>query len=280
MQVATTHFATTLAKQKQPHTMSMHLEFVRRTQIGPAVFTVKDVKLGRATSTIHVTLSQNGQDEVLAYMTNSDIAGAQGVSFDTEFSLHPSTTMPTSLDAMANGNDPYWQERPNMPFTEFRKAARQVQFFFPNEGQQHASLADQWIKFKSGERFTNASLGFVADMFSQIPENYRAGKDVYSPKIEKEGSVAKANEESKKNGWSNFWYPTLLLNLDVKKVLPEEGIEFIFSRTSVKQVKNGRYDIEVVILDETGDLVALSHHVCMILSSERNTSKRKPQGKL
>ena len=60
-QVVRRHFDTTLQKQNQPHTITLHLDFLRRTQIGPATFVVKDVKLGRQTSVVHVTLFQIGR---------------------------------------------------------------------------------------------------------------------------------------------------------------------------------------------------------------------------
>jgi acyl-coenzyme A thioesterase PaaI-like protein len=59
------HFDTTLRKQDQPHTLALHLDFLRRTQTGPAKFVVKDVKLGRQTSVVHVTLTQGKREEVV-----------------------------------------------------------------------------------------------------------------------------------------------------------------------------------------------------------------------
>lgn len=72
-----------------------------------------------------------------------------------------------------------------------------------------------------------------------------------------------------------YWYPTLLLNLEVKKALPEEGVEWLFLRVRAKQIKNGRMDLEVIVLDGDGDLVLLSHHVCFILGAERNLAARR-----
>jgi acyl-coenzyme A thioesterase PaaI-like protein len=60
-----THFATSLAKQNQPHTIALHVEFLRRTEAGPATFKVEDVKLGRQTSIVHVNMEQNGRKEVM-----------------------------------------------------------------------------------------------------------------------------------------------------------------------------------------------------------------------
>jgi len=65
MSVAKLHFHTTLKKQNQPHTLALHLDFLRRTDTGKATFTVKDVKLGRQTSVVQVTLSQGEREEVV-----------------------------------------------------------------------------------------------------------------------------------------------------------------------------------------------------------------------
>jgi hypothetical protein len=67
----------------------------------------------------------------------------------------------------------------------------------------------------------------------------------------------------------------VLLNLDVKKSLPEGGVEWLFVRVATKQIKNGRMDLEITILDEAGEIVALSHHVALAVPAERNIAKRK-----
>ncbi|TKA53131.1 hypothetical protein B0A55_13215 [Friedmanniomyces simplex] len=78
-----------------------------------------------------------------------------------------------------------------------------------------------------------------------------------------------------RKGSARMWYPTLLLNLDVKKALPAEGVKFLFTRLQAKAIKNGRYDLEVIVMDAEGDLVALSHHVCLAVSAERNLAARR-----
>ena len=109
-----------------------------------------------------------------------------------------------------------------------------------------------------------ASLGYVADMWPQVVEAHRDSNGQL-PGIEKPA-------DSKV---PNFWYPTLLLNLEIKKVLPPEGVEWLFVRVRAKQIKNGRMDLEVVILDEVGDIVALSQHVTLVVGAERNVAERR-----
>jgi acyl-coenzyme A thioesterase PaaI-like protein len=251
-----THFATSLAKQNQPHTIALHVEFLRRTQAGPATFKVGDVKLGRQTSIVHVSMEQDNRQEVIAYVTNSNIDNESGFSFDTEYKLSPPVPS-VDLAKLENDTDPNWFRLGEMPFARFRKATQKVVFHFPRDGQALKCGADEWLCFSDGTNFNNSSIGFVADMFPQVIEQH----------LDQDQGP--------------FWYPTLLLNLDVKKSLPPEGIKWLQIRCNMKRVKNGRMDIEVFVHDAEGDLVALSHHVGFVLDASRNTAARKkPDSKM
>ncbi|KAI9818149.1 MAG: hypothetical protein M1827_000774 [Pycnora praestabilis] len=281
LRVAATHFRTTLSKEKQPHTIALHLDFLRRTQSGAAIFKVKDVKIGRQTSTIHITLVQGSREEVVGYITNSNMHTQDGPSFSTEFALHPPPS-PAIVAKLKDGTDAHYAAQLTMPFEKFRKASQKVIFFLPRDGQKMRSLADEWLCFRNGERFTNESLGFVADMAPQIIEAYREKTEPRAVRRNK-GEETQAEGQPKgqevdKQWWAKYWYPTLLLNLDIKKALPEEGVEWLFVRARAKKIEKGRMDIEFVIMDEGGDLVALSHHVAFILSAERNMADRSKSG--
>ena len=153
-----------------------------------------------------------------------------------------------------------------MPFAEFRKVSKKVRFFFPREGQKMRSIADEWLCYRNGEKFTNESLGYVADTWPQVVELFKRQDDPYA---------LKDKELKESNNTASRWYPTLVLNLDIKKALPEEGVEWLFVRVQAKQIRNGRMDLEVTIMDEDGDIVALSHHVSLILGADRNMAERK-----
>ncbi|KAH4206112.1 hypothetical protein HBI95_124290 [Parastagonospora nodorum] len=249
LQVVKTHFATSLAKQDQPHTIALHVEFLRRTQAGIATFKVDDVKLGRQASIVHVSMEQDGRQEIVAYVTNSNIAKEEGFSFDTEYKLSP-PVIPVDIAKLEQDADPNWARQKEMPFAKFRKASSRVQFYFPRKGHTLKSGADEWLCFSDGSNFTDTSIGFVADMFPQIIERHRDQKQ------------------------GPFWYPTLLLNLDIKKALPKEGVKWLQIRVEMKKIKNGRMDLEVFVHDAEGDLVALSHHVGFVLDASRNTAAR------
>ncbi len=139
-------------------------------------------------------------------------------------------------------------------------------------------MADEWICLADGEKFTQHALGFVVDSFPQIVEIYPGTASASTHRMEGEKAMM-GTRSGDDNAMTLKWYPTVLLNLEVKKALPEEGVRWLFVRVRAKKIENGRMDLEVVVLDEGGDVVALSNHVCLILSAERNT-KRSGQTKI
>jgi Thioesterase-like superfamily len=219
------------------------------------------------TSTVHITLSQHGREEVVGYLTHANLDTEEGVTFPTGWSLEPKP-LPADVRKFDSDTDANWVEQTEMPFSGFRKASSRVRFFFPRQGQFLRSMSDQWICFRDGSHFTTESLGFVADMFPQVVESYNDDDDPYA--------VKKPNDPAKRKPIAaRYWYPTVVLNLDIKKALPKEGVKWLFCRTRSKQIRKGRLDIEVVIMDEAGELVALSHHVTLVLSAARNLAARR-----
>jgi hypothetical protein len=63
------HYRTTLASYDQSDTVAMHVELLRPTALGEAVVQVKDVRLGKGSSTVHVALVQGGKERVVGYAT-------------------------------------------------------------------------------------------------------------------------------------------------------------------------------------------------------------------
>lgn len=287
------HFETTLSSYNQPHTINLHLEFLRRTSVGPATIIVQNVKLGRRTSTVHVILTQSpsqSEDDsatlttcVVGYLTQSNFFAETGVSLSTRWTLYPPPPPLSSTAKLRRGDDPNWTLQTNKPFPAFRKATQHVDTFVPREKQAAEAGVDEWLCFsKPGERFTQESLGYVADTFPQIVENCFTAAEVIASLSDNAEDTESSRQETlaqQTKQVATFWYPTLLLNLDIKKILPSEGAEFLFVRVRSKKIKSGRMDIELVILDEDRDLVASSTHVVLILGSDRNLKRSGPNGK-
>lgn len=127
------------------------------------------------------------------------------------------------------------------------------------------------MRFEGDQCFTQESLGYVADTFPHIVETGQAEEQLTSGQAKLPG----AQDDQTTNVTARFWYPTVLLNLDIKQLLPTSGVEWLFSRVQAKQIRNGRMDIEVVIMDERGVLIAISNQIALVMGSERNTVRNK-----
>ncbi|TGO36156.1 hypothetical protein BHYA_0134g00270 [Botrytis hyacinthi] len=260
LQVSALHFGTTLSAQNQPNPITLHLEFLRRTEAGSALFTVQDTKLGRQTSVLHITLSQGDRIEVVGYITHSNTTTEEGVSSPYTHVLHPAP-LPVSLSLLKTDSDPNYHHE-GMAFPNFRKASTKAHTYFPHT-QPAPNISDEWIRLSTGEFWTDQSLGYACDMFA-LPTNFLSETTAPSTSSESKPTIPGAK----------YWFPTLCLNIDFKKSLPSTGIEWLFIRVERKQARNGRMDIELTAWDEEGQLVAISHHVALVLGSERNTSAR------
>ena len=280
--VARTHMQTTNTKRSQPHPINLHLEFLRRTSASEAKFTVKDIKLGRRISNLHLVLSQkqeNGQwaDEVEGYITMSNVATEEGLTLDTSYKIHP-PPFPADLKTLASvGDDKYYSLRRTEPFPEFRRASRHVQLHLVRPEMKPAdrpkSIVDQWVRFypyqKVG-RWTNDALGFIVDIFPQVVEQYV--NPAFEDKADRGEAVSEAERKAPR---AKYWYPTLVLNLDSKRALPDEGVEWLFVRIRAKAIVNGRFDLSVEVFDAEGGLVAISTHASLVLDASRNLRKGK-----
>ena len=271
--------STTPKTAHQKDVLNCHLEFLRRTTPGLAVFTVQDIKIGSRISNLHITLSQGEdvnhlQDEALGYFTMSNFAKEEGQSLETGWQLLP-RPLPIDLKQCEEiGQDDNWHWMSKLAFPEFRKATQHIKMHLmkpdriPNHHQ--AGKVDQWVRLCPQEqpgKWTNDSLGFAVDMFPQVVEVILDGGMTHLQR-------GLHGEKTGQQPIARGWYPTLSLNLDVKKGLPDQGVEWLFVRMQAKRIRNGRMDLDIYVLDEAGDLVASSTHQSLVVGVDRNTAKR------
>lgn len=296
--LATTHFKHThpTRHHSDPMPISIQLTFLRRTAAGPALLTVQDAKLGARTSTIHVTLSQEetsstGDGEkkkkhsvkVAGYITVSDPVSEVGLSTDSDWtvyppppSLRPPEFITTSNTGDGNGKgdvrlapDSPWV-RVSQRFSKFRRAWNHTEVFGPADTelrQRRWGIIDQWARFrplgpKGGEgRWTDEAVAYLIDLSPLTLQG-----------LEDAGTAAGYAADD----GGPFWFPTVTLYVDFKKRLPPTtGVEWLYSRVTMKSIRNGRTDIDVVVLDERGEVVALATQVGLVVSASRNLKGRE-----
>ena len=63
----------------------------------------------------------------------------------------------------------------------------------------------------------------------------------------------------------NKWaFVTICLSLDIRR--DPKGEEWLLQRTTMNECKDGRYDQEVKLYAESGELVASSTHSCLMIA--------------
>jgi hypothetical protein len=96
----------------------------------------------------------------------------------------------------------------------------------------------RWASPSIGTHFTIDSLPYLADNFRPLPEAY---------------------------GLVGNWYATLSYGVEVKRAPDDEGWEWLFLRAEMSELINGRFGMDVWILDEQERLVARSWHTALIM---------------
>ena len=75
---AQTHLTTTLAAQNQPDVLTLHLDFLLACVPQAMTITVVDLKIGKATSTIQLQLTQKDKLKVIAIATSTNFDQSVG----------------------------------------------------------------------------------------------------------------------------------------------------------------------------------------------------------
>ncbi|KAI6783629.1 uncharacterized protein J7T54_005658 [Emericellopsis cladophorae] len=261
-----------LLPRNQPHIISAHWTFMAKTKAGRALVKVLESKIGRATSVLHVSLHQQdilpqspwipGESPacVAAYMTSGNLDEEAGVTLPTQWKLEYE---PPAIDHERAATDANWAEL-DIPILKKVPMLHHLKYYIRRSGHVLPTTHDYWVHLTSGENFTQTSLGYLADTGPPLVVEAFRPPSTTAPIPEGGFTYSKG-----------FWYPTLTMTLDVRRKLPEEGAKWLRLRVTTKEIRNGRYDAEVVMFDKDGQLVALSNHVSMAVDIERNYGGRR-----
>ncbi|KAH9983654.1 thioesterase family protein [Xylariaceae sp. FL0662B] len=292
-----------LSGRGQPDTLTSHFEFPNRAAAGPAIVVIEDVKLStHQLSTLHLTLWQGGllsaapwitpavsRRVVLAYTTHTDLRTFTGITMPTGWETTPAAALPEprpDFEALATrGVDDAWEEAKLPKTPDAVRSLQNWHFYLPRAGPLTPGVLDMWMRLASGERFTNGALPYVADTFPHEMHTFLAAPELRELLLQQaaassaKGDGSRAGKTGGDAPHAVLWFPTVVMNLEVKTPLPEEGVEWLAVRVTSKQMKDGKFDLEVTIRDAEGELVALSHHVALILTIERNTGEKVSRSK-
>jgi hypothetical protein len=215
------------------------------------------------------------------------------LSIETGWQLTPPPP-PVSLRDLENDAPSNWSGylTPFDPFT-YRKPQSYARYFVPLE-RTHQNYIDQWVTpewkddvSSNGAVWTNENVHFIIDNSLPIINDLVITEkfDTYG-KIVKAGLLQKQARLEGKN--DRLWGPglsdseitlpwiisTISTSTKVKRLLPKEGCKWLFMRNGVKSIINNRMDLEIVLLNENMELVALSQHVCQIIHVDSKREKK------
>jgi acyl-CoA thioesterase len=252
------HFQTHHRDLNQPDLIIFHIEYLSRTSVGPGTFTIHELKLGRQFSTVRVQLlqqdSKSGKQIVCfeALVTQGNLS-LEAISGGRSLPTPPylaKEDIPERADCEEWLTAPEWIPR--------RPAAFKLTVMLPKGSDSLAahpklgpSVREQWVKWRKGvgETFDVGSLAYLADAFKPLTESF---------------------------GLVGYWYPTMSFGMEVKRKfdIKEGGWEWLFLRIEMHEVRNGRFDLEVLIFNEEGEVVAISRQTSLIVEGERNYKGR------
>ena len=259
------HFAFHHPALVQPDPITTHCAFISRASFGPGIIRVSISKLGRQYSNVIARLYQSSKGaEVLiaeAMITQGNLTrelDSGGIS------LAIAPPIPDAeIFQRETGVEMIHPPELHLPLS----AARKVRRFLPPgttyEGDWSSPLygpgvRDEWITWD----VTTGEDVFDTQAIVMLIDNVR------SPAYDFPGIDFPRN-----------WMATLSMTTDVKKAPPivegskRYGWKWLFLRAVIGKCNFGRYTIDITLLDERRDVVAIGRRVELILGNERRTAK-------
>lgn len=112
-----------------------------------------------------------------------------------------------------------------------------------------------WLSFRDDSKISSIfHLALLADMVSPRP-SFRTFNNKLQPL-----QPAATHEHG---FYTRYAISTLCLSVEFKK-RPDPSTQWVMTRSNSSKVSNGRYDVNLQILDEAGDILALSNHVVYV----------------
>jgi hypothetical protein len=184
-----------------------------------------------------------------------------------------------------------------------------IQYHIPRRVPSQIKFVEQWVTpgwdcNPSGSRdtttkkanWTNELIQFAADLSLPVQENFwpPPGVETSLGSIVATLAFSARQEQARLKGHSNWreladdgYLPevgpglfknaminvTLSMSTEIKKKLPREGVRWLYMRTEAKKLEGSRMDLEVLLLDESMDLVAVSHQVAWIVTGAEKTQR-------
>ncbi|KAF2791119.1 thioesterase family protein [Melanomma pulvis-pyrius CBS 109.77] len=275
---AQAHFTTTLACQKQPDVLTLHLVFFRPCTPSPSTIKITDLKLGKTSCFIQLDLSQNGEPRCTALATSTDFTLPFGPTAKTNVPFLPELRPSPDLKKVeAYEPDENWI--PSKTVGELLPFLKRMTFLYPVDGQPTAGIIDYWCVFDRPEGFGGAHLAMLSDVAPSASDTLLRTEGIFDAhkiyRIKKEvaektpGKPAILSNSLKEAAKARIWNTTLTMDLQFKRRLPEKEMRWTFTRVKTSMLDGGRMDLDLTICDEDLVPICLARQVMLVIDARR-----------
>jgi acyl-CoA thioesterase FadM len=288
---AQAHFTNTLAKLNQPDVHTLHIEFFRPCTPHPSTITVTDLKIGKGSCFIQLTLHQNNQPRCTALATSTNFSIDAGPTIKTSVPFYPALAPLPNFKNVANEKpDENWL--PSKTHGQILPFLKRMTFLYPSNGQPTPGIIDYWCTFDVPERMSLAHLAMLSDVAPSASDTLLRTDGVFDAHkiylLKKEaaektpGKPAVIVNSLKEAGKATIWNTTLSLDLQFKRRVGE-GDRWMFTRCMTRKLEGGRMDLDLGIYDEGLEVVCLARQCMLVIDGRRrfkkeNGEKEKEKG--
>lgn len=228
-----------------------------------------------------------------------------GVTLQTGWRLSPPPTR-VDLSKLEAGNDPDWTCYHTAFYADgFRRGSAYVKNFIPRKPPLPTTFVEQWVlpgwdcaplgSCAAGEEskagWTNELIQFAIDMSLPVQENFfppEEGRRLPMGSIAATLGFAATQEKARAEGKPNWRelnddgsremisqsvHVTLVMSTEFKRKLPPEGTRWLYLRSEIKSIENARMDLQVLLFDETLELIACSSQSAQIIPAADKSQK-------
>ncbi|KAK4183164.1 thioesterase-like superfamily-domain-containing protein [Podospora australis] len=285
-QAAETHLVTDpkLKARNQPDVMKLHLEFLYQCVRSPGVIKISTLRAGATACTLQLHLFQHDELKVVGLATSTKFDIPLGPSAPTAWTLLPP---PKPIPDFNNWPDDHWLPArivgPILPFTS------RFVYLNPRGGFTVPGICDGWYGFMNGERMDATYLALMTDVIPSMSDTLTRNNGLYDAhaafrkmedwaETKDPRTVAVITNSVKEAMKAETHNATVTLDIEYKRRLPPQGLEWVFTRTAVRMMEAGRMDVEMTMCDETMGLVAVAQQMILVLPAQRKFAPRPASG--
>ncbi|RAO73554.1 uncharacterized protein BHQ10_009566 [Talaromyces amestolkiae] len=247
-----TYFLRKYPSTPQPDPINSNIHFIQPAPRGRVILTVTELSHARRYSTVEVKL----RDPAGTICTSATVIQGNLATEDG-----PSMAVPpvmTHDEIPDRERCDQWFRSPllvklmpvisKMRVLKRKEAKTQV---WSRKGAAGLNTKETWVRWEDlDQKLDVISLGVVGIQFLPAPLNF-------------DPTMADL---------SKYVFPTMCMSVEIKK--DPKDAEWLFLEIVCHKIQNGRYDTDVRVMDENGDLVALSKHVSVMAEMKRTKASK------